>query len=326
MKSVTEDQKEAKRLTLSLVCALALHVAFISGVHFTLPEIRQPSQHSMNISLLEQTGGLTRSLHETPHTPKPVPHAGAIGVPMPQPELLEPASPDGDRVEPKPLEAEPAVSPEPASLEPSVHATEPDISSAPEASSPHLATTVTNDAIETVVQEIEASDTPEPRLEEPTEESRSDDRPQNASLPSAIDLLKSGVQIARQNTLPLDQPSADRERFYNPKSMTTLEKFYIRSWVRKVEQVGTLNFPEEARRRNLTGSLTLDVTLRADGTIQRIRLLKSSGYEVLDQAAFKIVELAAPYAPFPHELQRQYDILHIRRTWQFLQGNQLLGR
>jgi protein TonB len=280
----------------------------------------------MNISLLEQTGGTVRSLHEAPHTPEPVTHPEAIDVSMSEPELLEPTPPVDDLSEPQPIEAEPASPPAPASPEPSGFLTEPDMSSAPEAPSPHLTTTVTNDAVETVVRELDSSDAPEPPLEELAEGSITDDGPRNAKLPRAIDLLKSGVQIARRNAPHLDQPSADRERFYYPKSMTTLEKFYIRSWVRKVEQVGTLNFPEEARRRNLTGSLTLDVALRADGTIKNIKLLKSSGYDVLDKAAFRIVELAAPYAPFPHELQRQYDILHIRRTWQFLQGNQLLGR
>ena len=108
--------------------------------------------------------------------------------------------------------------------------------------------------------------------------------------------------------------------------MTTAEKFYIQAWVRKVEQVGTLNFPEEARRRNITGKLMLDVALRADGPVHGIKLLRSSNHKILDKAAVEIVKLAAPYAPFPAELKRDYDILHIRRTWQFLQGNRLLGK
>ena len=115
------------------------------------------------------------------------------------------------------------------------------------------------------------------------------------------------------------------ERTERPKrkfiSATTKEyeyAAYMDAWRRKVERVGNLNYPEEAKKLNLSGSLQLDVALNKDGTINQINIRRSSGKKVLDDAAIRIVELAAPYAKFPKNIENQVDILHILRTWQFI--------
>lgn len=131
--------------------------------------------------------------------------------------------------------------------------------------------------------------------------------------------------MARMEVAPRLQVGDAREKYIDPHSMTTQESFYLNYWQKKVEEVGTLNFPEKARRLNVVAGPTLDVALRADGTVQAIRLVRSSGHRSLDDAARRIVELAAPYAPFPGELSRQYDVLHIVRKWKFEQGR-LSGR
>ncbi|MDX1810473.1 MAG: TonB family protein [Gammaproteobacteria bacterium] len=97
---------------------------------------------------------------------------------------------------------------------------------------------------------------------------------------------------------------------------------YMESWRRKVEKIGNLNFPEEAKRRNLSGSLILDVAINPDGTINKITIARSSGYKLLDDAAARIVHLAGPYAPLSKEILKDTDILHITRTWKFI-GNKL---
>jgi protein TonB len=93
---------------------------------------------------------------------------------------------------------------------------------------------------------------------------------------------------------------------------------YMESWRRKVEKIGNLNFPEEAKRRNLSGSLILDVAINPNGTIKHITIARSSGYKLLDDAAARIVHLAAPFAPLSPEILKETDILHITRTWKFL--------
>lgn len=101
---------------------------------------------------------------------------------------------------------------------------------------------------------------------------------------------------------------------------------YMEAWRTKVERIGNLNYPDEARRQRLSGSLRLGVALNANGTISEIVLHRSSGHKVLDDAAIRIVKLAAPFAPFPQDIREDTDILHIERTWQFLRNNRLASQ
>ncbi len=95
----------------------------------------------------------------------------------------------------------------------------------------------------------------------------------------------------------------------------------MEAWRAKVERVGNLNYPDDARKKKLSGSLILDVALNSDGSVSRITVRRSSGIKVLDDAAIRIVELSSPFAPFPEQIKEETDILHITRTWQFLNNN-----
>ena len=91
------------------------------------------------------------------------------------------------------------------------------------------------------------------------------------------------------------------------------------------ERIGNLNYPDEARRQRIYGSLRLLVTINRDGTLYEVQVLESSGHSVLDQAAMRIVRLAAPYAPFSGDLA-EFDRLEIIRTWRFERGDRLSSR
>ncbi len=102
-------------------------------------------------------------------------------------------------------------------------------------------------------------------------------------------------------------------------ALSTLQEpgaFYKESWRRKVEKVGNINYPEQARTRHIYGELSLLVAINRDGSLDHVEVLKSSGYPVLDDAAVRIVRLAAPYAPFGDDL-KDYDQVEIIRTWRF---------
>jgi protein TonB len=101
---------------------------------------------------------------------------------------------------------------------------------------------------------------------------------------------------------------------------------YLDAWRRKVERIGNLNYPDEAKRQRLYGNLILHVAVKKDGSVEQIRVLHSSGHKLLDDAAVRIVRLAAPFSPFPQEIRAETDILDITRTWQFLRTNQLGSR
>ena len=100
---------------------------------------------------------------------------------------------------------------------------------------------------------------------------------------------------------------------------------YMRGWSDRVERVGNLNYPEEARRRGLHGDVLLTVVLNLDGSIKSIDLIQSSGHKILDDAAERIVRLAAPFPPAPN-VGNHVDELNITRTWQFEPGNVLQTR
>ncbi|OOG59164.1 energy transducer TonB [Rhodanobacter sp. B05] len=100
---------------------------------------------------------------------------------------------------------------------------------------------------------------------------------------------------------------------------------YMRGWSDRVERVGNLNYPEEARRRGLHGNVLLTVVLNLDGSIKSIDVIQSSGYKTLDDAAKLIVRLAAPFPPAPHSGDH-IDELNITRTWQFQPNNVLQTR
>ena len=99
---------------------------------------------------------------------------------------------------------------------------------------------------------------------------------------------------------------------------SSVEASYVEAWRNKVQRVGELNYPDEAVRRKLSGSLVLNVLINRHGDVLRIEVGRSSGHKVLDDAAKRIVQLAAPFAEFPVEMRKSYDQLMITRTWRFI--------
>lgn len=108
-----------------------------------------------------------------------------------------------------------------------------------------------------------------------------------------------------------------RRKYLNARTQEYKYAAYMEAWRAKVERIGNLNYPEEAKRRHLTGSLVLDVTVRSDGSIREVLVMRSSGQKLLDDAAIHIVKLAAPFASFPAEFRAETDELSITRTWKF---------
>jgi protein TonB len=95
---------------------------------------------------------------------------------------------------------------------------------------------------------------------------------------------------------------------------------YLDGWKRRIERVGTLNFPNEARRRSLSGNPVLEVAINADGSLHSIVVRRSSGHRELDMAAIGIVKLAAPFDPFPRAMRERYPVLRFAYEWQFMNG------
>ena len=154
----------------------------------------------------------------------------------------------------------------------------------------------------------------EPEDEKPlSEESTPDD------LSLAIATLQAQLDLQRQEY-------AKRPRRYTISSASTKKShdaLYLDSWRRRIEAIGNINYPLEARQQQLYGSLRMLVALFPNGEVSEIQILQSSGHSLLDQAAMQIVSMAAPFDPFPEAMRAEADILEIIRTWRFHEGNAL---
>lgn len=147
---------------------------------------------------------------------------------------------------------------------------------------------------------------------------------------SAAELINRSLELAsldaqlRQSMQAYSQ--RPRQTFISARTQEFRHASYMTEWVAKVERVGNLNYPDEARRQGVSGNLMLQVSINPDGSVRNIRLLRSSGHKVLDDAAIRIVQLAAPFAPLPPEIRKDTDILHITRTWEFINNQGLSTR
>ena len=121
-----------------------------------------------------------------------------------------------------------------------------------------------------------------------------------------------------------EQKYARRPRIHFVDSISAksaVEARYIKDWARKLERIGNINFPDEAIRLSLSGTLILNATLDRAGRVVEMQIDVSSGSRVLDKAALQIVKLAAPYEPLPSEIRKKYDRLNITRSIVFHKEN-----
>ncbi|VAW64166.1 hypothetical protein MNBD_GAMMA09-1320 [hydrothermal vent metagenome] len=126
------------------------------------------------------------------------------------------------------------------------------------------------------------------------------------------------ARMAEELSLIFQQHSQKpKEKFLNSRTKEYIAAGYMRSWVDKVERLGNADYPDAAIRSKLSGTLILDVVINADGSLIEINLRQSSGHQILDDAAKRIVRMSSPFAPFPSKLQKQADIIHITRSWEF---------
>ena len=103
---------------------------------------------------------------------------------------------------------------------------------------------------------------------------------------------------------------------------------YMRGWEMKVERIGNFNYPQEAKRKGINGSLMLTVDINPDGSVppDGIVISRSSGHKILDDAAVRIVRLGAPYSAIPDNVLKDSDMLTIIRTWKFETNRGLSAR
>lgn len=272
------------RLAVTVLFSTVVHAVVALGVTFT------PEDPAASLPTLDVTLVATRSL-ERPENPDFLANANQQGGgDRPEPRRVRQAaagsSLEGQAERPPEPRADDAPPPKPATPEPVV------------------ATTAESG------RRVE-----KPRPEPPEEVS--------PRLISGRELMQRSAEIARL-AAEIDRRSEQyarrpRRKFVDASTREYEYAAYMRAWVARVERIGNLNYPDDARRRRLSGSLVLTVAVRRDGSVERVDLIQPSGHKVLDDAAIAVVHLAAPFAPLPRT-EENVDVLHITRTWQFMAG------
>lgn len=309
------------RLGLTICLAIIVHTMVVMGVSFTpepIPESRfesleiilvtqrseTPPEHADLLAQADLEGGGYTDSAARPSAPVEAP----LPAPTPEVAAAAPIEPEVAR-EPDPLAsataAEPARAPERLVEE----ASQADLATAEPDAKPEPETPV-HDA-------SPAKERPKPKIVTPP-------------LPTAAQLITRSFAMASLNA-ELQQKLEVRARRPRRKFISASTKefrfaAYMEAWRAKVERIGNINYPDEARRRKLSGSLLLDVAINPDGSVREITVRRSSGHKILDDAAVRIVKLASPFAPFPDDFRKEIDILHVTRTWKFLTNAKFSSR
>ncbi len=181
---------------------------------------------------------------------------------------------------------------------------------------------VSPDVVEPLIEKKSTLSAPKPS-EQKAPELTSKVKPKPQKKP---DLSADYVSRLQQQIVEMEAELDEKSRAYARRPKATYitastkrapEALYLKQWTKKIERIGNLNYPDQARRNKLQGQLLLAVTLSPDGYIINIQIRKSSGHKILDDAAKRIVQLAAPYATVPENVLRGNSRLVITRTWQF---------
>ncbi|MFT4561050.1 MAG: protein TonB [Gammaproteobacteria bacterium] len=321
------------RLGLTICLAIIVHTMVVMGISFTpepIPESRfeslevilvtrrseKPPEDANMLAQSNLQGGGNSEQAERPSAPIEAP------VPAPSPEIAATSAPAVEQT--REQVPDPAATDEraPAQAQ-SAEAQAP--SSAPER--------LVTEAPQADLEKPEPESRPQPDAPvAPVSPPKEQPRPKVATqpLPTAAQLITRSFAMASldaelQQKLEL-RARRPRRKFISASTKEYRFAAYMEAWRAKVERVGNINYPDEARRKDLSGSLLLDVALNPDGSVREITVRRSSGKKVLDDAAVRIVELAAPFARFPDDFLKEIDILHVTRTWKFLNSDKFSSR
>lgn len=288
--SLTSPVSSGDRLSFTLFLAVALHAALILGVTFSYMN-REASSHTLEVTLAQQRS------QQTPENPDYLAQIDQIGS----------GSLDEKQLLSSPTEA---------------NLTDTEIQETTQLPQQQArpVTDQTPERVMTTQAESDQSVFQEDKLTDPQVANTAATGSKSLQA-RALEIASLEAKLDRQKQIFAKRPRI--KRLTSLSTASSADAFYLNSWRRKIENIGNLNYPEEARKRKLYGSLRLMVAITPDGRLKDVELLESSGHKTLDEAALRIVRLAAPFAPFPDELRKTTDVLEIIRTWQFRKNSSL---
>jgi periplasmic protein TonB len=284
--SFADSDPQRRSFSLALGVSLALH-AIVLSIHFKLPEaINKATEHALDVILVN-----SRSANRPDHV-----QAKA------QVNLDGGGNTDEDRRAKTPLPVAPTIKEGSDLIE--AHKRVSDL----EAQQQQMLTQIQG------------------RRAVVTEARRNDNAPPGPPTASGLDLATAALNLARLEGQIArnveDYNKRPRKKFIGARVEEYRFAQYVEDWRQKVERIGNLNYPDAAKGR-LYGSLVLTVVIKNDGSLDKVEINRSSGQKVLDNAARRIVEMAAPYSPFPDSIRRDTDVVEVTRTWSFTTSDRL---
>lgn len=315
------------RFALAFCVAVLAHSGIILGVGFSREDRATPQSQSLEVILVQSR------TQKAPEEPAYLAQTNLQGGG----DLAHPESPATPLSSPFP-EQEPVIATALADGRPQQQSVEQEAKLAPartktrESDTGEAETNSRERPDELMLEQTAAFDSREKRIASPEPAAQSmESRDAKSPLPpSAALLMRNALAMASLNAEIQQRLSIHakepRRKFISASTREYKYAAYMEAWRTKVERVGNLNYPDEARARKLAGSLILDVALRSDGRVVEMTLRRSSGEPILDQAAIRIVELASPFSPFPDDIRGEVDVLHITRTWQFLYSQRFASK
>ncbi len=282
------EKVEGQRLGATMVLSLLLHALLLLGVGFTL-ESAAPVVPTLDVILTRTTSALTPKQADFLAQASNEGGGESERSTRPRDNQSGPLPQDSDGLAPRELRAQsPAPQPPPEAR--------------------IITSTRGQEQVAT------AQDSPEP--DEQTLP------PGQEKIDRDMAMARLSAEIHLRSELYAKRP---KRKFVSASTTEYAWAGYLREWVDRVERVGNLNYPDEARRRRLAGQVVISISIRRDGSVENSQIVLSSGIPLLDASALRIARLAEPYPPLPAS-EENPDVLHVTRTWAFLAGGELVDR
>lgn len=277
------ETQSSDRLSFTIFMAIALHAMLIFGITFTLPKSDKVAP-TLNITL---------ATHASKREPKDA-------------DFLAQSNQEASGTEDQAKELTTTEQAEVADV--NVHEVNPVFTPESQQKKQETRKVISTqaDAARTAPSQTETQD--------PQNQSEAETEPTPAQLRSEK-LASLQAKLDRERQAMAREPRVTRHTSVSTKSSD--EAAYYNYWSDKIVRIGNKNFPKEALEKEIFGSLRMEVSIRANGTVASAKVTSSSGYTLLDDAARRIVKLAQPFRPLPPEITKNADVFVIYRTWNF---------
>jgi len=146
---------------------------------------------------------------------------------------------------------------------------------------------------------------------------------QNADQSAQEERRRQLVKILAEIEKRINEENArPKKRYISPATREEVYAVYYDAMRRKVEDKGTVNFPEYGGRK-LYGELTMIVTVNHDGRVAATEIVQGSGNHRLDRHAEAVALAAGPFGPFNQEMRKKADQIAVVSRFKFTRDQTL---